>query len=117
MATTQTPPSQLPTGKIFVPLGTDVSVGCVVKGGFADASETDVKVIDIKTITTSIPNVPNSTIEYLEVTLNQLPWQSAALPSGVVDEGFNTSSSMTRQTLGYTSCSFSFNISLDTLLY
>ena len=119
-------PSQTytPTGKILVPTYTGVSVGCIVNGGFASESGVQVEVIDVQTITNSIPNVPNSTITYLEVTLNILPWITTAesvfetLPSGVINEGFNTSSKLTRQTLGYTSeitftCSDSSNEFMD----
>ena len=105
MATSTPSPTYAPTGKILVPSFTNVSVGCIVTGGFADAFESigAVKVIDVVPITNSIPGIANSSITYLEVTLNVLPWTSTNPPNGVVNEGFDTSSSLTRQTLGYTS--------------
>jgi len=103
MATTTPSPTYTLTGKILVPSFTGVTVGCIVTGGFADQSEVQVKVTDVTPVVTNIPGIPNSAIVYLEVTLNVLPWTSATPPSGVTNEGFNTSSSVTRQTLGYTS--------------
>ena len=92
MATRTPSGSKLPTNKIMVPKDTNVSVGCTVLGGFADSISVDVTVV-------SIVDLGN----YLELTLNVVPWTTPNIPTGVTNEGFNTSSSLTQLTLGYTS--------------
>ena len=92
MATTKPPGAQPPINKIMVPKDTDVSIGCTVLGGFADSLNDEVKVINIVDLG-----------NYLEITLNVVPWTTSNIPTGVTEYEFNTSSSLTQLTLGYTS--------------
>ena len=100
----------IPTNKIFLAPNVDVSVGCVVRGGFTNDLEAQVEVIAVNYI------VGAGGATYLEVTLNQVAFTGTA-PSGVVNNGFNTSSQLSNLTLGYTSVlEFICTTSTDTIV-
>ena len=71
-----------PTGVLYVPLGTNVSVGCTVTGsGIQPGTE----------VTTLASHVDG----YLVITLNQLPWIGNTVPDGVTSHGSSSISELT----------------------
>ena len=80
-----------PTGVLMVPLHTNVYEGCNVIGPGIPQGAT---VIDVNTHYNPV---------YLEVTLSEAPTIAAMSSNGVIDNNFNTASTLTGLTLGYSS--------------
>ena len=84
------------TGLLLVPSGTILAVGCIVSGPGIQPGTT------VTAVTTAY-NPSNTLQQWLQVTLSTLPIVVGSGSTGVVNNGFNSSSSLTNLTLGYSS--------------
>ena len=85
-----------PTGLLLVPLSTTVAIGCAVSGPGIQPGTT-------VTAITPTYNTTNTSIQWLQITLSIVPWVGSVVPTGVVNNGFYSSSTLTNLTLGYSS--------------